>query len=440
MTEPRQQGSLSLDGIPEIPDRVGERTRRYQNTRYATLYGWLGAGEELLIGTRFGETNQLHLVSQPGGARRQLTFFDGPVWLGRANPNPSHRDLLFIKDEGGSEAYQVYYLDLDEGQPVLMTDGVSRNSDIVWSNRGDRFAHYSTVRNGRDLDVWVADPHGGAAPRCVLEAEGYWFPVAWSPDGQGLFVASDQGTEYRTLRYLDLSTGEQRHLTGDIPWDVTDLEVSPCGDLIAAVVDEDGASRLYLVGPDGTDRRRIEGLPMGVMGRVLFHPGGRLLAFGIETPRAPRDIYVVDLDTGEMARWTDSEVGGASRAAMVEPELVHYPTFDEVDGAARQISCYWYRPSATPEPTPVVVQIHGGPESQFLPSFDWFHQFLVNELGVSVLAPNVRGFTAYGKAFAALDNGLRHHQAHAHVPGAQQSSRAGQRGRTDGGHHARARC
>lgn len=474
MTGLRQVGGLSLDGIPEIPARISERTRQYRSTRYATLYGWIGAGEELLIGTRFGQTNQLHRVSQPGGARQQLTFCDEPVWLGRANPDPGRRELLFIKDEGGNEAYQIHHVDLTTGHQALLTDGASRNSNIVWANGGERLAHYSTRRNGRDLDIWVTDPSGADPPRCVLETQGYWYPVAWSPDdrrllvteyvsagesnyhildletgaltpvntsgepaylvaghwsgdGEGLYVASDQGTEFRTLRYLDLGTGEQRQLTGDIAWDVEDIEVSPGGDRIAAVVNEGGGSRLYLMDGDGGGRCPVEGLPLGVMGRVVFDRSGDHLAFDIETPQSPRDVYVIHLGTGRVVRWTYSEVGGLSREGMVAPELVHYPTFDQAaepnlagpnlaggrrgpDGT-RQIACYCYRPAAHDGPVPVVVDIHGGPESQYKPVFSWFYQFLVRELKVAVLAPNVRGSTGYGKSFTALDDGYRREDA-----------------------------
>ncbi|MFH1567076.1 MAG: S9 family peptidase, partial [Gemmatimonadota bacterium] len=274
----REVGNLVIEGIPEIPAGLAERLLQYQNTRYATLYGWLGEG--LLIGTRFGESNQVHYVDRPGGARQQLTFFAEPVQSAAPSPEATRRRLLFTRDVGGSEFYQVYRFDLETGRTHLLTDGKARHGAVIWSRSGDRFAYYSTARNGRDWDVCVADADDPAGARRVLEAGGVWYPISWSPDdrrlllikyvsiaeshcyvldpalgdltevnpasgpvayedaewsgdGRGLFLASDEGTEFRTLRYWDLAAGTMEDLSGDIPWDVEDIEVSPRGDAVA---------------------------------------------------------------------------------------------------------------------------------------------------------------------------------------------------------------
>jgi dipeptidyl aminopeptidase/acylaminoacyl peptidase len=124
----------------------------------------------------------------------------------------------------------------------------------------------------------------------------------------------------------------------------------------------------------------------------------------VESAAAPRDVYSYDLEQQRLERWTRSETGPLEAGALVAPELIRYPTWDRVAGHPRLLSAYVYRPRNAVH-CPVVIDIHGGPESQFRPGWDPFIQFLVKELGYAVVAPNVRGSSGYGKSFLALDNG-----------------------------------
>ena len=449
--ERREVGNLVIEGIPEVPDQVKARLLQYQNTRYASLYGWLGDDSGLVMGSRFGETNQIHYLTQPNGARHQLTFFAEPVRYAAASPAPGRRELVYARDVGGSEYYQLFHFDLATGRHALLTDGASRNGSPVWSRGGDRLAFYSTARNGRDWDLYVTRPGREWPAELALEVEGAWYPMEWSPDdrrllvgryvsisesylyvldpdtgelvqvnptpepvsyrsaawsadGRGLYLASDEGAEFRTLRYYDLAEGEQRELSADIPWDAGGVDVSPQG-TVAFTTNEDGRSRLYLL-RDGV-RRAVADLPLGVIGGMDFDGAGERLAVEIETPTSPRDLYSLEVGTGELTRWTWSEVGGLDADSFVTPALVHYPTFDEVKGAPRQIACYYWKPREGEGPFPVVIRIHGGPESQYKPYFSWLNQYLANEMGAAVLAPNVRGSSGYGKTYVKLDNGYR---------------------------------
>ena len=103
-----------------------------------------------------------------------------------------------------------------------------------------------------------------------------------------------------------------------------------------------------------------------------------------------------------MSRWTYSETGGLDPNANVEPERIEVRSFD---GLA--VSGFLYRPDAKkfPGPRPLIVNIHGGPESQSRPGFLGRNNYLINELGIAIFYPNVRGSTGYGKTFVGLDNG-----------------------------------
>jgi dipeptidyl aminopeptidase/acylaminoacyl peptidase len=450
--EVREIGELVLDGIPEIPQRLIDRTNQYQNVRTADLADWAPDGG-LLILTRFGEADQLHHVAAPGGARRQLTFFPEPVRSGSFGSSPDW--LLFNRDRGGNEAEQIFRLDLRSGRETLLTDGEHQNGAPVWSNGLDRVAFRSTARNGADHDVWVMDPLRPGERRMVMEADGYWFPVDWSPDdsrlivgnyvsitesyfwtldlrtgekrpiarhepvgeetifyngalfdasGDGVFFVSDESAEFWTLRWTRLGSGRAEALTTHIPWSVSAMEMSRDRGTLAFTVNDNGRDRLYLLDTKSRKIRDAE-VPLGLIESVEFSPDGRTLAFQLESPAWPTDVYTLGVKSRELTRWTRSEVGGLDPDTFVLPEIVAFPTFDtDGTGARRMIPAHVYRPRGD-GPFPVIIRIHGGPESQARMWFSYTSQFEVAEQGCAVIYPNVRGSIGYGKTFVKLDNG-----------------------------------
>ena len=450
--ERQELGNRVIEGIPEVPDRIVERLRQYQSIRSASLAGWLPDGNGILISTRFGETSQIHMVEQPGGARRQVTFFDEPIRSADPGPGPDRNGFLFSKDIGGSEFYQVFYYDLESADFRMLTDGQSRNGSAVWSQAGDRVAFQTTRRNGRDWDIHVRHLTENSAT-IEIELEGYWGPVAWSPDdsrilarkyvsinesylyvidlnskashplhqgednvsygggdfnaeGTGVYYTSDEGSQFRRLRFRNLATDETTVLTADIDWDIASFELSPDGGLLAFTANEEGYNTLYLMNTSDHTHAELPSLPHGVIGGLSFSSDGMQLGMSVNSPTTPGDVFSLDVASHEVTRWTNSETGGFTEDAFVEPTLIRFETFDEVDGAPRTIPSFYYRPAGD-GPFPVVLDIHGGPESQERPTFNSWIQYLVNELGVAVLAPNVRGSAGYGKSYLLLDNGDR---------------------------------
>jgi dipeptidyl aminopeptidase/acylaminoacyl peptidase len=138
---------------------------------------------------------------------------------------------------------------------------------------------------------------------------------------------------------------------------------------------------------------------------LSFDAEGKRLAFGYTAANLPRDAYVLDIASNRVEAWTHSEAGPVDTAKFVAPSLAQFPTFDRQEGHTREIPVYVYEP-AGPGPHPVLIMLHGGPESQFRPSFDPWIEYVVNELGFAVVAPNARGSSGYGKSYLALDNGM----------------------------------
>ncbi|MCU0881140.1 MAG: prolyl oligopeptidase family serine peptidase, partial [Hyphomonadaceae bacterium] len=171
-------------------------------------------------------------------------------------------------------------------------------------------------------------------------------------------------------------------------------------------LNEDGLSQIYTMAAEGAPRATKAQLPVGLVGGLQWSPDSRRLGLTINTARSPSDAYVYDVSSRRLTRWTQSEIGGLNPASFVEPSLIRYPTFDMVNGAPRTIPAFVYR-ARQPGPRPVIIQIHGGPEAQSRPGFSSTIQYWANELGISVVVPNVRGSTGYGRSFVELDNGFK---------------------------------
>ncbi|UJB18605.1 MULTISPECIES: S9 family peptidase [Lysobacter] len=452
----QEQGNRVSENVPTIPAELLERLNRYQNTRGASFGGWTHGGC-LLIATRFAETAQAHRVCQPLGMREQLTFYPEPVNNLTVAPAPAN-GFVFGKDVGGNEFWQLHYFDLATRQVSLLTDGKARNQNPLFSHDGKQFAYSSTARNGRDIDVWVMD-FATRKARAVVTDGGTWSAQDFSPDGKQLLVikfvsagesypglvdldsgklsmfpidggkasisdfrfsrdgravyfVSDEPVdgkpqEFRTLRRHEPSTGKFEVLSANIPWDVDQLALAEDGKHLLFVSNEDGVGKLHVLSLPQHKEIKLPALPVGVIGRADFSPDGKRIALAINTATSPSDLYVIDLASAKLARWTRSEVGGLDSTRFVTPSLIRYPTFDTVDGGARRtIPAFYYKPAQAPagKKLPVVINIHGGPEGQSQPSFNATAQFLANELGVAMLVPNVRGSSGYGRTYLSLDN------------------------------------
>ncbi len=441
--------ALVTEGIPKLPTSLVEKAGRYNENRTAFPADWHPVRREMLIGTRFGNTYQAHLVKMPGGARQQLTFFPEPVYGGTFHPNGGDY-IVFSKDVGGGEWYQLFRYDLATGERSLLTDGKSRNVLGPWSTAGDRIAYTSTRRTGQDTDLWVINPTDPKTDHLLAQVSGGgWEPQDWSPDdkkilvieglsinesylwlvdaatgektaltpkngeqiaysnarfskdGRGIYVITDQGSEFQRLVYLDLASKQTRTLTHDIPWDVDEFALSWDGKKIALVTNEDGLSALHLIDTATGQELTAPKLPVGVIGGLFWHRDNHDLAFGFTSARSPYDCYSLDTSSGKVERWTTSETA-VHTDSFAEAELVHWRSFD-----GKTISGFLYRPPAKfTGRRPVLIDIHGGPEGQTRPDFLARDNYYLNELGIALIFPNVRGSTGYGKTFTKLDNGF----------------------------------
>lgn len=453
----RRPTALTATGVPEIPSSLMDRLRQYQSVRSSAFRGWAQDGNGgMLVATQFGSTVQLHRVYVPEGRREQVTFEEEPV-SGQFVPGRTDGTLLLEMAKGGNENFQIYRRLGQYGRPELWTDGQSRNLLGPINDGGTHAIIANNKRNGRDMDLFLVALGERSEWTEVLRVDNQtWHAHDWSPDGkqvlisqyvsinethpavldiaskkvtplpkppgqkdgsgpvafanlrfgadsQTVYLSTDAENEFQKLYRLNLTTGQYvpHAAWSGSAWGVEEIAMDRQRGEVAMVTNEDGASALWLLEGEGVRRLPV---PTGVVDHVEFSPDGRHLGFTLARPNAPADAFSWDLAHNKLEQWTFGEVGGLDPQTFIEPTLIRFPSFDQ-----RSIPAFYFAPKgASPnKKVPVLIQIHGGPESQSRPTFSGIEQFYLNEMGIAVLVPNVRGSAGYGKTYLTLDNGPR---------------------------------
>jgi dipeptidyl aminopeptidase/acylaminoacyl peptidase len=441
----RQVGTAMLQNVPEIPADVKASVQRYQNYREATFRDWL-AGGSMLITTRFGTTAQVHRVAAPGADRTQISFFDEPV--GDASTIPGTNRFLAQRDTGGDEWFQYFAMGLT-GDAVQLTEPGTRNESLTFSKDGRLAAWSRAIKGSGDRAIVTVDPANPASRRIVYEGKGSIAPasisadgsrillqlslsnredklslldlatgqvsdLAWtkeparyedarfSADGAKITAITNLGSDVRRLLEFDIASGKRSAITPELKWDIEAYDTARDGAMVAYAVNEDGFSRVTLVDRARGNSTQVPGLPNGVLTGLKFSPDGGRLAISMSTAKSAGDVWVYDRSNRQVTRWTNSELGPIDPATLSEPQLIRFKSFDGLS-----VPAFVYRPAgiAPDTRTPVIMDIHGGPESQTRPRWNPISQQMANALGATVILPNVRGSDGYGTRYLNLDNG-----------------------------------
>ena len=452
--------NTKIEGMPPIPQSVLDSIAQYSQYRWARMVAWSPTKRQMLVSTSFSQNPvipQLHLVDGPGRDRRQLTWHPAPGLPAGVNASFDPADgntFIFPYDPGGTESRSIYRFDLATGATSLVTEAKMRYTP-AWSKQGKWLAYDSLERNGKDRDLYVIQPSDPSTKRRLGDFTGPYSPQDWAPDGTALIVNEVVGNNETYLWRVDVKTGEKKAITpreggekvgffnarfssdgrkvyatsnraGD-DWriwrcDVANcvwsavtpegtavadpnsanggFELSPDGTLLTAIVDRGVQTELLLLDLTTLKPRTLPAMPAGNVGQLRWRPGSRELAFTLSSIKSFGDAYSIDTALGTLTRWTSSEATFKSDA-LPAPEIVQWKSFD---GLA--ISGILYKPAQRfTGPRPVFVSIHGGPESSEGPRWQGRSNYILNELGVAMLFPNVRGSSGYGKKFASLDDG-----------------------------------
>lgn len=446
--------SCVVEEAAVISESVLSACKRYTDFRAAAFLDWHPRKKNMLISTRFADVAQVHQVNLPGGARTQLTFSTEPI----ANASYNYKTpnyFIYLQDVGGGEWYQNFRFDLGDGKATLLTDGKSRNTAVLWNKASNKIAYGSTRRNGKDIDFYIQDPLDPASARLVaqLDKGTAWSMLDWSHDEQqllaaeyvsvnesylwlfdvksgqktlltpqlgvekvsygnavfaknnkGIYLTTDHGHEFQRLAFLNFKTKKLQYLTAkmNIAGDIEEFVVAGDGKRIAFVINENGMSRLYLLNIKEQKAHAIKAIPLGIIARLIWHSNGKDIGFSLNSAQSATDAYSYHVPSEKLTRWTISEMGGLNPTQFSEAKLITWKSFD-----GRPISGFMY-PAAShfSGKRPVMVVVHGGPEGQSRPGFLGRSNYFMNEMGVTLVFPNIRGSSGFGKTFLKLDNGF----------------------------------
>lgn len=441
----RVVGSATLEDVPAIPPEVVTAVQRYQSSRPTSFADWMADGS-ILVGTRFGATAQVHQIARPLGARTQLTFYAEPA--GSAQAIPGTDRFIFTKDTGGDEWFQIF-AQAQSGAVTQFTEPGTRNSEPTFTRDGRRMYWSRSAKGSQAYAVLTADAADPASRKVVYEDPAGALAVSdVSDDGATLLVTrivsnvesrlrlidlasgrvteltpgrpaayqsavfarggksvitiSDRDSDVRRIVEIDIATGRITAVSPPSRWDVEGLDLSRDDRLLAWSINEDGYSSLKVTDISTGRDVPLPAIPRGVVGGFKWSPDGRRLGFNVSDATSPGDVYSIDLDGGALTRWTASERGPIDPASLVEPELIRFTSFDGLS-----VPAFVYRPkrAAPGAKTPVLISIHGGPEGQSRPGWSPSIQYYADQLGATVIVPNVRGSTGYGAKYLNLDNG-----------------------------------
>jgi dipeptidyl aminopeptidase/acylaminoacyl peptidase len=444
---------ITTTGVPRVPWTPIAQAGVWIKDRITkvTMVDWdpFGAGIIVRIEGITGAT--LHRVASPGAKPEQFMQLSRNTNRILFNPDPRKNYLVYSEDTGGNEYDQLYLYHLGSKETRRITSGDSRHIAGTFDGNGERLAFFARARNSDTTRFWVVNPLEPSSMKMIAETKGDWGLASWSPDGKQIFAwkyfppnlsflysldvttgefrrlgsgtegqvthrgnlwsrdgryvyyAGDWNSEFLTLRRIDLTTGKEEALCDDISWDVAGMDISTDDTLLAVLFNEEGARKLYTLDTRTKELRKVPGV-RGSIVNFGFHPTDRKLIWTQVRFDNVQSIAAYDYDSGQNAAWLDAPVGAAQ--GDYEPRLIHYPTFDEVDGQPRMIPAwFWPAHSADGRPTPVLITIHGGPAEQSGPVNP--AGGLLARRGISELQPNIRGSSGYGKTYLSLDDGRR---------------------------------
>lgn len=448
--------SLTTEGIPPIPQSIADGLAKYAQFRQAQMIAWHPSKRQILITTALGSTTQLYSIDGPGRDRHQLTWYDtrGVSVNVSASFDPADANtFVFQFDPEGGELRPLYRYDMTTGEITLVTASKTRYGH-VWSRTGKWLAYDSAERNGKDRDLYVIQPSDPKTRRRLAEFDGPYAPQDWSPDGNTLLANEILSNAESYLWRVDVKTGQKTPITphdgekagwfnarfstdgrkiyalsdreggewriwrcdvANCKWSpvtpdgvrieytsagIVNFELSPDGTLVAAVIDRGSASELQLIDTTTLKARVIQTPIRGQISQLRWRPGSRELGFTLASLKSQGDVYTVDASIGTVTRWTTSETS-FNPDVLPLPEVVEWKSFD-----GTPISAILYRPATRfTGPRPVLVNIHGGPDGVERARWQGRSNYLLNELGIALLFPNVRGSGGFGRKFVQMDDG-----------------------------------
>ncbi|WP_431849944.1 prolyl oligopeptidase family serine peptidase [Allosphingosinicella sp.] len=385
---------------------------------------------------------QVWAVPATGGWPEQLSYGLGVDWI---EASPRAGELLYGADTGGDERVSMNLLSLDgRRERVVVQKSPAFRTFGAFSKDGSQLAYSSTERNGTDFDIYLADVATGKTRRLYEGRYGFfvqsWQPggpllvvsetrgengnnlylldsrtgalttlfkptraaaygsIAWAPDGSGFYLATDEGSDLSRVVYYDLGKRQLRTIAAP-PHEVETVALSADGRHLAWTTIETGFNKLHLRDLRTGQDLPVPALPSGTLS-IKFAEAAPVLGILANSPKAGREVHVLDLATNRLSLAVPTDAPGIDMASMVVPEPV---SFKARDGTTLSGLLYMPRRPLGGSRPPVFLAVHGGPSAHATPGFDAETQYYAAR-GIAVLDFNYRGSTGQGRKFAELND------------------------------------
>lgn len=371
--------------------------------------------------------------------------------------SPDKTKFLFLEDQDGNENFQLFLYDIKSKKTSTVTEKGSRSSNPFWKPDGEQILYKSNKRKSSEADLYIRntlEPYNDKLllenvtdealiydwdinSNCILlvkiisenikqlfhynittgsleEINPQKNNIAYSnalflPEKNGYLIVSDEDSEFLQLRFYDLESKTSKNLTSNINWNIDELSLNKSKEYLVFTVNENGSSVLYRMNLKDFSYQKINAVAQGIINGLKINESGNKAAFNFYGSTFRRKVFSYDFKKERLDQYINKNASEKTEVNFVKAQKIMIPAID-ANNRAYQIPAFIYKPKKEGK-SPVYIDFHGGPEYQALSTFNKWYQYLVNELGIAVIVPNIRGSNGYGKTYMKADDILKRENA-----------------------------
>lgn len=433
--------SYQVEGIPPILKSEVEHLFFEPGTVRSNLIWDVDRKNRRLLVT--DQTNNIYLLSSPLVQPEKLIE---KVVPNSVKMRPDGRAFAYTSDLEDEDNFQLFLYDFEKKTPTKLVPLRGKDESIdyfIWSRTGDSLLY---IRADYDLKKSTLCNYDFREEKCFpTELKGVW--EVMDADGDKVLLKYWKASTAQHLYLLDQKTAQLTPIDekgnsrraflagGNLFWspDGNDLcKKDPCmlsmnlkskkvvqlqlpDNLLSindAKVSADGKRMLIIGSRDGIDFLRIFQLKGNKAATeyptflpndyVVWHTrwmSHNEVVYTIENIGKPASIQSFNIDTKQFTDWTKEKLPPSLENKVSAPEVIRWKSFDQ-----REISGYIVRPKSSIKKSPVLIDIHGGPQILDRPLFNSQDIRLASNLGMTIIHTNIRGSSGFGKEFMDADD------------------------------------